>query len=1000
MRHALTRPGQITLFLAVVLVSSCLGAVVASAEPATSSVAPHVALERDTDVCAMCHRTHTSASTVDWSAPENRETTHTALIVGTSDDDADLCFTCHGVELLGSGTDIQSSIEATSGHAINETGTPYGPVPTGCGSCHDAHGAARVSAGNPYPALLRSATETGALYYDGAEFCTACHLVRPANRFPGLSVWKQSPHSRIATPASGTNIVCSACHDPHGSEIAPAIVSTVPTPAASSPATVTANDRALCLACHPESAGVWPGSSGYVGSSHSSSTATATVGGEWVKTPLSRAVGECQSCHAPMGAPDASGTVIPELLEAEGRALCDRCHDVDGPAASDIATFAYSPTTPGLEIVSAYAPVTSAAYGRVHVYSRESTAAAAPRGPREITPVDSVGAMAVGDIDGDGLKEAVVSDLASARVAVIEYDRLRVAKTTSLTLPNARAAQFLALGDVVVDGTGLPELIAVSSTGTVEVSRLSGGSLQSIATTQVSAIPSAVSSGDVTGTADSEIVMTTNAPDGLLVLTVSPGAIDGLGPFSTRANPVGLSVADIDGEDLKSEIAVVSAGGGADDALTLVQGDGSQYAYDPVGEGAPTAVLAANVLPGYTAAGTSGAEIVVAYGSATGPSGARVTEQPANGGLGATTAYSTGSKSNATALAFGDADGDGDNDVAVGLSGSLPTTNPVSPGVQVLSPDGAGLGLVAAFARLEAGGSELSTSRASVAIADLGAVGPSRHPVGAAPSTHVSTEAVPAGRHVECADCHNTHQARNDSADTTTLVGELLGAWGVRVTNTSPTTASLTGRQAASSEYEVCFSCHSSWDPAALRWISSEVNTLAASFHPIEGPSRPTSATGSVLTTATATGATIRCTSCHGTSSPTGPQGPHRSPTPPLLVKRVAGSTADNPDMLCYVCHEEDVYATGTTDGAAGTRSGFYDTAPDPGSPQKLHSSHTGRGVACAACHASHGAASVRHLLRGDPALGDPFTYTWSPTGGQCTAGCHDQPSTAYDYTR
>lgn len=1000
MRHARTRLGHATILLTVVLLSLCLQAVVASAQPATSTVAPHVATSQDTDVCAMCHRAHTAASTVDWSAPDQRETRHSALLVGTTSEDSELCFSCHGVESLGSGTDIQSSIEASSGHRIDETSAPYGPVPTACGTCHDTHGAARIASGIPYPALVRSTDASGTLFYSGDRVCTACHLARPANRFPGLAVWTQSPHSRIPTATGGTGIVCSACHDPHGSSIAPAIVSRIETPAASSPATVTANDRTLCNGCHGSPIGLWPGSAAYVGSSHASSTATVTVTGEWVKSPTTRTVGECQNCHAPMGRSDASGTVLPDLLDAAGRSLCDRCHRAAGPSASDIATLAYSPTTPGLEIISAYAPVTSQAYGRLHVYSRESTVAGVPIGPREVFPVSSVGALAVGDVDGDGLKEALVSDLASARVALVEYDPLRVAKTTLLSLPNGRVAKYLAIGDVVIDGTGLPEVVAVSATGTVEVSRLSSGSLQSVATTQVAATPSALSSGDVTGTADAEVVLATNVPDGLLVMSVSSGSITTYGPYATRANPVGLSVADIDAEGLKNEIAVVSAGGGPDDAVTLVQGDGTQYAYDPIAQGSPTAVLAADILPGYTAAGTSGAEIAVAYGSAIAQSGVRVTEQPVNGGLGLSSSYSTGLKSNASALAFGDADGDGDQDLAVGIAGSFTKqTDAVSPGIQVFSPDAAGLGLVSAFSKLEAGGSELATNRAAIALADLGAVGPSRHPVGAAPSSHVSTETTPAARHVECADCHNTHRARNDSADTTALPGELIGAWGVRPENVNATTVSLTGRQTVVADYEVCFGCHSSWDPSASRWISSEVNTRAASFHPIEGPARETSATGSTLTTATAVGATIRCTSCHG-SSASGPQGPHRSPTPPLLVKRFPGSTVSNPDMLCYTCHNSDVYLSGASDGVSGTRSGFYDTAAGPPDKKKMHSYHTSRGVACAACHRSHGANAVKHLLRGDLANGDPFSYTWSSTGGQCTVGCHNQPSTAYAYTR
>jgi hypothetical protein len=119
--------------------------------------------------------------------------------------------------------------------------------------------------------------------------------------------------------------------------------------------------------------------------------------------------------------------------------------------------------------------------------------------------------------------------------------------------------------------------------------------------------------------------------------------------------------------------------------------------------------------------------------------------------------------------------------------------------------------------------------------------------------------------------------------------------------------------------------------------------------------------------------------------------GPHISDEAPILVSPYRGTTPSDADMLCYDCHDRDVYYAGANDGVAASTSLFYDgglTEP------KLHKLHVNDGgFSCSACHVSHGSRTDRHLL--DASLG----FNHSATGGDCAVACHTG-SAAHTYAR
>ncbi len=114
------------------------------------------------------------------------------------------------------------------------------------------------------------------------------------------------------------------------------------TPSVPDTVAVPANDRWLCYGCHANAQAKYPGGLVHQTSAHGSTTQTVPVGTEWAtrlpspSADATRLVGECQTCHAPIGVDDGSGAPIPKLLKAEGTALCYSCHGTGSTIATDM----------------------------------------------------------------------------------------------------------------------------------------------------------------------------------------------------------------------------------------------------------------------------------------------------------------------------------------------------------------------------------------------------------------------------------------------------------------------------------------------------------------------------------------------------------------------------------------------------------------------------------------------------------------------------------------
>ena len=984
------------------------------------AVPPHVATTPSTDSCAMCHRAHTATASFGSIETSSWEMTGTALAitVPTLMGDVPLCYTCHGIDALGSGTAVAASFELTSAHSLAPEPSLFGPKVKYCSSCHDSHGADKTMTGDPYPSLLRARTADGSMVFTAPEYCATCHDAEPeASRLDGVDVYKLTSHyTALPDPAAGAQVRCLVCHESHGSEIAPLIVSQIATPAASAVTTVTANDRTLCLICHESTRGTYRGETLYATSGHGASAVETTIVGEWAAEGAKRRVGECQTCHAPMGRDSGDGTPIPTLLELEGSALCLSCHTTGGVASTPLDTTLYPAAAAAhLELVAAFSPeTTTATFATVGVWGSDASDSA-PRaiiGPRLYDTPGALGALAVGDIDGIPGAEVLVADPTAESVTIFVADPLKGISSwadglSSVDLPPGVTGDFIAVGDVLTGGGN--EIVALDANdGMIRVLRFvrdgSGAHFVTVGSAFFTSAPvsgqeiTGLALGDVTEDGFADVVVTeSDETTGLIeVFREWPAGSGEIDPVAgiyagihTLPGTRGPSIGDIDGRD-GIEIAVADA-----DGVSVYSAIGNVYGHyaldaEPGARALETHI--GNVLPGITPAATSGNELAVAIDASEATSCVNVFVQTPGLGLDATPQrYDTGVGYRTGSVASGDIDGDGYTELVAGSGGtwSRDASSAVAPSVRVYQHTPA-RDAFATPTTLRAGGVERAGIAPALALADLGAVGPSRHPVGAVESAHVATESASFTRHVECADCHNAHEATSTVGIAPDVYGRILGTWGTALTSTGAgSSATYADAEPVAAEYQLCLKCHSAYlDADGLEGaadIGAEVNPGNESVHAVTG-SVTTSVPADSFVSATpawTSSTVLYCTDCH-TVAGVAPAiaGPHTSREAPILKSPYLGTVPSDLAMLCYDCHKYSVYYTSAED--TGTAASWFADA-DAGPLHALHVRDGGFG--CQTCHASHGAETNDRLIR------DAISFSIEPTGGACIGPCHPSPN-------
>ena len=217
-------------------------------------------------------------------------------------------------------------------------------------------------------------------------------------------------------------------------------------------------------------------------------------------------------------------------------------------------------------------------------------------------------------------------------------------------------------------------------------------------------------------------------------------------------------------------------------------------------------------------------------------------------------------------------------------------------------------------------------------------------------------------RHSACGDCHHHHYVREENKMS-----------GIRGTNKDGIRVRIT------SEYELCFSCHSySANLPAYQTNKAEIfNSSNPSFHPVIASGKNTVVPSLVppLTTTSL----IKCTDCHNNDDPAAPKGPHGSNYRYILSKNY--TTTDGPEgpfqyELCYSCHRS---------------SSILANESFP-----LHDLHISTvGASCRTCHNPHGSIQYTHLIEFNRASVTPSNsgqlvyIDLGSKAGQCALNCH-----------
>jgi predicted CxxxxCH...CXXCH cytochrome family protein len=259
-----------------------------------------------------------------------------------------------------------------------------------------------------------------------------------------------------------------------------------------------------------------------------------------------------------------------------------------------------------------------------------------------------------------------------------------------------------------------------------------------------------------------------------------------------------------------------------------------------------------------------------------------------------------------------------------------------------------------------------------------------RHDVGAYSGIHQPTEAAAGAggvKHVECADCHEPHAARSGTKPATNnnlVWGPITGVTGAvptwsTVNFTAPT--GYTAISAATTEYQICFKCHSGANANLATWGAGDWTDLAQEFSPANRSRHPVAsalgATGSGSTVLAASqliapwtpGMVMTCSDCHGgdAASPAA-QGPHGSAVKYMLKGTnrawpftTAGATTGQLYGL-----RTNASGNNTLAPASGTANGLFcmNCHPNPTTTNNIHVAYLGENrsqhnvaEACVACH-------------------------------------------------
>ncbi|MFA5866611.1 MAG: cytochrome c3 family protein [Actinomycetota bacterium] len=438
---------------------------------------PHGNYQIDSDLCALCHGTHTGIF-----APG-------ILRFGATRFQSQLCYTCHNG--TGSVYDVATEFDTGSAHhPIQDTVYAGDAQHTmNCTDCHDPHGS-QETAGRSYPALLRSKAADGSVSYQGNPYCYACHGVngiivdrRYFETNNGHNNTDAGQTTVFPDPTTGTKIKCSICHEPHGGTQAKLRVNA---------------DKDLCGACHPEP-----------------SPYTIRADNEVIT-----GVGYPETVF---GQPFYAGTRVfsQDTFTVSGAAL-------KGPKEYRTPTLSFPPRLRGIAVGDAtnvgrnavVGTITSGASSTLGVWVR-SVDGFSLTAAKMFSNRGGYG-VAVGDVNSDTSNETVVALMGSPGViSVLNIIGDAVTGATNY-LTGGNEPRKVAIGDIT--GDGVPEVVVTNyGTNNITVFKQSGAVLTRVGPFAAGGTYTyGLALGDVDGDGTAEVVVANHGYEGQTAYNENP----------------------------------------------------------------------------------------------------------------------------------------------------------------------------------------------------------------------------------------------------------------------------------------------------------------------------------------------------------------------------------------------------------------------------------------------------------------------------------------------
>ncbi len=252
-------------------------------------------------------------------------------------------------------------------------------------------------------------------------------------------------------------------------------------------------------------------------------------------------------------------------------------------------------------------------------------------------------------------------------------------------------------------------------------------------------------------------------------------------------------------------------------------------------------------------------------------------------------------------------------------------------------------------------------------------------------------------RHVECADCHNSHAADNTPAQPPFVSGRLKKVSGVDKDG-NPIYRDVVVGAAALYEYEICFKCHSDYETLLpyIPRVEDEKNkrlkfsSLNQSYHPVIAPGKnlnvpslnPASLDAPEYVRNLRESSYIYCADCHSDDNNVS-RGPHGSDYKPILKRRYeteigASGLPEHNYSLCFTCHNANSILS---DQSFSEHRKHIDDLE----------------ASCSICHDAHGVSNNTHLINFDTrfvaASPTPQFIDYGSFSGSCALNCHFDPT-------